>query len=116
MSEPLNHPEVSAQLHAISQILRDAHRLDPQTQAALADLVDEVSNTLEAATVDNAKLAKLTECAGSLVKAVHDQHDEGLLAAAQDRLVHAVVAVEAEAPGLASLTRRVAEMLSNVGI
>ena len=29
---------------------------------------------------------------------------------------HAAVAVESESPGLASLTRRVAEMLSNVGI
>ena len=107
---------VSTQLHAISQILRGVHQLDSQTQAALADLVDEVSSTLEGTTVDNAKLARLTESAATLVKAVHERHDEGILASAQERLLHAAVAVESESPGLASLTRRVAEMLSNVGI
>lgn len=119
MSEPVHSgvpSPVSAQLHTISQILREAHRLDPSTQAALADLIDEVSNTLEATEIDNAKVARLTESAALLVTAVHEQHDVGLVEAAQNRLEHAIVSIEIEAPGLASLARRVAEMLSNVGI
>jgi hypothetical protein len=108
--------QVRTQLHAIAQLLREAHRLEPAAQAALADLVDELSKTLEAPAVPSAEVARLTECAAHLVKAVHEEQPPGLLAAARNRLEHAVVAVETEAPGLASLTRRLAEMLSNVGL
>ena len=104
------------QLHAIAQLLREAHRLDPKAQAFLADLVDELSKTLEAPPVPSAEIARLTECVAHLVKAAHEQHAPGLLEAAHDRLEHAVIAVETEVPVLASVTRRLAEMLSNVGL
>ena len=107
---------VRAQLHAIAQLLRGVHRLEPQAQAALADLVDELSNTLGAPAVPSAEIARLTQCAAHLVKAVHEQHMPGLLEAARNRLEHAVIAVETEVPVLASVTRRLAEMLSNVGL
>ena len=43
---------------------------------------------------------------------MHEQRAPGLLEAAHNRLEHAVIAVETEVPGLASVTRRLAEMLS----
>jgi hypothetical protein len=115
-ADPAAADLVRTQLHAIAQLLREAHRLEPAAQTALADLVDELSKTLEAPSVPSAEIARLTECTAQLVKAVHEEHAPGLLAAARNRLEHAVVAVETEAPGLASLTRRLAEMLSNVGL
>jgi Domain of unknown function (DUF4404) len=108
--------EVRMQLHAIAQLLRVAHRLEPDARAALADLLDELSATLEMPDVPGAEVARLTECTAQLVKAVQEQEEPGVLAAARGRLDKAVVAVETEAPGLASLTRRLAEMLSNLGI
>ena len=107
---------VRTQLHAIAQLLREAHRLEPKAHAALADLVDELSKTLGAPAVPSAEIARLTQCATHLIMAVHEQHAPGLLEAAHDRLEHAVIAGETEGPGLASVTRHLAEMLSNVGL
>ena len=108
--------QVQAQLHAISLLLREAHRLGPEAQGLLADLVDELGKALESTEVPNAEVARLTECASHLVQAVHEKHEPSVLQAARDRLDHAVVAIETEAPMLAGLTRRLAEMLSNLGI
>ena len=66
--------------------------------------------------VPGAEVARLTECTAQLVKAVQEQQEPGVLNAARSRLDKAVVAVETEAPGLANLTRRLAEMLSDLGI
>ena len=108
--------QVQAHLHAISQLLRDAERLGPEEQALLADLVDELGNALESTEVPEEKVTTLTERTSQLVQAVHEEHEPGVLAAAEERLEHAVIAIEAKAPTLASLTRRLAEMLSNLGI
>lgn len=107
---------VQTQLRAIAQLLREARRLDPEAQAALADLIDELSRTLESPNVPSAEITRLTECTAQLARAVHEQESPGLMEGARTRLEHAVVAVETETPGLASLTRRLAEMLSNVGL
>ncbi len=119
MSEPLDTSatgQVRIQLHAIAQLLRVAHQLGPEAKMALADLIDELSRTLEMPDVPSAEIARLTECTAHLVKAVQEQHEAGVLEAARGRLDHAVVAVETEAPTLANLTRRLVEMLSNIGI
>lgn len=108
--------EVQTHLHAISKLLREANRLTPEAQALLADLVDELGNALESTDVPNENVAHLTASATHLVQAVHEKHEPSLLEAAEDRLERAAVAVEAKAPHLASLTRQLAEMLSNVGI
>jgi hypothetical protein len=119
MSEPSSSPgktDVQAHLHAISHLLREAHRLTPEAQALLADLVDELGNALESPEVPNHEVANLTASTSHLVTAVHEKHEPGMLAAAHDRLENAAVAVESKAPALANLTRHLAEMLSNLGI
>ena len=108
--------QVQAHLHAISQLLREAQRLTPEAQALLADLVDELGNALQSTEVPNHEVAKVTEYATNLVQAVHEEHEPGMLEAARERLEHAVVAIESKAPTLAGLARRLAEMLSNLGI
>ena len=117
MSDPTSSSaKVQAHLHAISQLLREADRLGPEEQALLADLVDELGNALESPAVPDEKVATLTESASHLVQAVQEKHEPGVLAAAEERLERAAVAIEAQAPTLANLTRRLAEMLSNLGI
>lgn len=113
---PPTTAEVRALLHAIAQLLREAHRLDREAQAILADLVEELGRAFESSAVANAEVARLTECASHLIQAVHQEQEPGLLDAARDRLDRAVIAIEEEAPVLAGLTRRLAEMLSNLGI
>jgi len=66
--------------------------------------------------VPDEHVAQLTESTAHLVKAVHEQHEATLLEAAQERLEDAVVAVEAKAPTLAGLARRLAQTLSDIGI
>ncbi len=120
MSEQPAHPDaktqVQAHLHAISQLLRQSHRLDPETQVLLANLMDELGNALDSTEVPSDDVADLTEGAAQLVQAVHEEHEPGLLEAAEERLERAVAAIEFEAPALAALTRRLADMLSNLGI
>jgi hypothetical protein len=116
MTDQPSLAEVRTLLHTIADLLRHARHLGPETQALLADLIDELGIALEAPEVPNAEIAKLTECAAQLVQAVKEKDKPGVLAAAEDRLERAVVAVETGAPGLANLTRRLAEMLSDLGI
>lgn len=108
--------QVQGHLHAIAELLRKTHRLGPEAQGLLADLIDELGVALDSPSVPNEEVAKLAECATHLVQAVHDESEPGVLEAAETRLENAVVAVETKAPGLANLTRRLAEMLSDLGI
>jgi hypothetical protein len=108
--------QVRRHLHAVANLLRAAHRLTPEAQALLADLVDELAHALESEEVSHDDVAHVTESTSHLVQAVHEKHEPGMLEAAEDRLERAVVAVESKAPALASLTRRLAEMLSDLGI
>ena len=108
--------EVQTQLHAIAQLLRAAQRVGPEAQLLLADLVDELGTALASTAVPNEEVHRLTEYAAHLAQAVQQKHEATLLESAHDRLDGAIVAVEAKAPALADLTRRLAEMLSDVGI
>lgn len=107
---------VRGNLHAIALLLRQKNRLSPESQALLADLLEELGKTLEGNAIPSAEVARLTECAAQMVDAVHHGREPGLLEAAHDRLDRAVIAVESQAPTLADLTRRLAQMLADVGI
>lgn len=108
--------EVRKLLHTLADLLRHARSLGPEGHALLADLIDELGVALESPEVATAEVAWLTECASQLVRAVKEKEKPGVFEAAENKLEGAVVAVETGAPGLANLTRRLAEMLSNVGI
>lgn len=107
---------IRAHLHTISELLRHNERLGPEAQALVADLLDELGKSLEENAVPSAQVAKLTECAAQLTQAVQQGHAPSLLESARARLDRAVVAVETEHPVLAGLTRRLAEMLADLGI
>jgi hypothetical protein len=108
--------EVRTVLHMIADLLRHARNLGPEAQGLLADLIDELGVALESPDVPNAEVARLATCAAQLVQAVQEKGKPGVFEAAEDRLERAAVAVETGAPGLANLTRRLAEMLSDLGI
>src|SRR5713226_3938611 len=63
--------QVQRHLHALSHLLRAAHRLSPEAQALLADLVDELAHALESEEVSQDDVAHVTESTSHLVQAVH---------------------------------------------
>jgi hypothetical protein len=113
---PPSRPEIEASLHAVSQLLRQAHRLSPEAQETLAELVDELGHAIGSGAVSPEELAHLQESTARLVEAVHQRHDEGMVAAARDRLEEAVIGVESRAPVVAGVARRLLDALSSLGI
>jgi hypothetical protein len=108
--------EIQASLHAISRLLREAHHLGPEAQERLAELVDELGTAIGSAQVSPAELALLTENTEKLIAALHERHESGLLAGARDRLEAAAAGIEARAPLVAGVTRRLLDALSGIGI
>jgi len=109
-------PEVQASLVAISHLLREAHHLRPEAQRTLAELIDELGHALGSSQASPQELTHLADSTAKLVEAVHQQHGEGVLAAARDRLEEAVIGAEARAPVVAGVARRLLDALSNLGI
>ena len=114
--QPSAGSQVQDSLHAIAQVLRQPGHLTPETQAALAELVDELGNALSSGAVPSAEMAHLTDSTAHLLHALHKRHDTGLLASARDRLEEAILRAETGAPTAAGLARRLVETLSNLGI
>jgi hypothetical protein len=109
--------EVRLLLETIAQLLRHTHHLGTEAQLLLADLVEELGRSLAQAQVSAKEMAHLTESASHLVQvAIQEDERPGMLDAARSRMEKAAVAVETGSPVLAGLARRLAEMLSNLGI
>jgi hypothetical protein len=117
MSQPSPiDPAVSARLRQLAQLLREAHHLKPETQQALANLVQELSGALASSAPSAANQAHLVEGTAHLVEALHQQKHAGFLAAASKRLEEAAVRAEAEAPLATGIVRRLIDTLANLGI
>jgi len=114
MPEPYN--PVSARLHAIAVLLREAHHLGPDAQKELAAVVDELSLVLDHTPLPSAEAAHLAESTSHLADALKNQHEPGLLGAARERLLEAAVAAETRAPAAAQLIRGLVDALSGIGI
>jgi hypothetical protein len=117
--EPAPHihslPELQARLHAVAHLLR-AESLPPQSRQALAELVDELGAALRSGEVPPAEVARLTQTTAELAEALHERHDEGVLAAARNRLQDAAVQAEARSPVVVGLVHRLLDALANIGI
>jgi hypothetical protein len=107
---------VHAHLDAISALLRRPHRLDAATQAALADLVDELDKALKLGKIPVEEAMRLAATASRFAETVHREEKAGERTAARDRLLEAAAAAEIKAPLISGLARRVMDALSNVGI
>jgi hypothetical protein len=108
--------EIQATLHKVGQLLREAHHLGPDAQAQLAELVDELGTAIGSASVTPEEAAHLAAGAEKLMQSLHERHDTGVVSAARDRLEGAAAAIEARAPAVAGITRRILDALSGIGI
>jgi hypothetical protein len=122
MSEPMPQPidpepptTIRADLHAVVPLLREARHIEPDVQAALADLVDELIRVMDPHP-PAAEASHLAESSTQLVQALHREHHSGLIAAAKQRLEEAATRAEAQAPVATGLARRLIDTLANLGI
>jgi len=115
-SSPPAVPELQARLQQVARMLRHSGSLEPESQHALAALVEELSKALETATVPPVEVAHLAESTAHLAESLHHEQDRGLLEKARDRLERAVGNAEALAPLTVGLARRLLDALANLGI
>jgi hypothetical protein len=115
-SGPPADASISARLHQLARLLREAQHLGPELQTELANLIDELRQALPAGTPLGGDQAHLAESAAHLVHAIHQRQNAGLLEAAKMRLEDAALRAQAEAPVAAGIVRRLIETLANLGI
>ncbi len=116
MAEPAPDDQVQANLRELASELREADHLEPEAQAALADLVDELSKALTPAPAQTAETAHLAGSAAQLARALHEQHDTSLLTAAKKKFETAALRAEAKAPLATGIARRLLDTLADFGI
>jgi hypothetical protein len=107
---------VPARLRELARLLRQADHLEPEAQQALADLADEMANTLGASAVPSAEEVQLAQLAGQLIQELHQSEGAAPAAATRHRLQEAIVATEARAPFAAGLARQLLDVLADLGI
>jgi hypothetical protein len=116
MSAEQSPSDVRARLQSLSERLRKADHLGPETQQELAGLVEELGRAIEFAPVPSKELSHLTENATHLLQALEQRRDAGVLAAAKERFEQAIVSAESRAPFVAGIAERLLATLANLGI
>jgi len=123
MSEPSSSPtpdpnrlaDLRSELLESAQRLRRMHHLDAEERARLGELIEELSQSLDPnASPESAAL--VADRAAALARAVHDHHEEGVIASTRERLYEAIAHADADAPWATSIVRRFLDMLAQIGI
>lgn len=107
---------LEANIHELARVVREARRLDPEARRALADLVDELSRTLQTAPHSAEETARVAQSAAHLAQALQAEREQTVLATARSRLEDAAARAAARAPGVSGLARRVLDVLADLGI
>ncbi len=107
---------LETQIHALARAVREGRRLDPEARQALADLVDELSRTLQTAPHTAEEMARVAESAAHLAQALEHPREERVLTAARVRLEQAVARADTKAPVLSGVAQRLLDILANLGI
>jgi hypothetical protein len=108
-------PSIGSDIEELSRRLGGVEHLDPKARATLAGLLRKLAMELDQAE-PSAQRVHLAESAAQLVRAVQDQHEPGLIAAARERLEAAVARAEAKAPVATDLVLQVIDTLAHIGI
>src|SRR5436190_21433447 len=121
MQEPNPSPppvpaDLEANLHQLSQRLREADRLGPEEQRSLAALLDQLARMLHPSAPHPEESTHLAESSAQLVDALKQRRDRGAVASAIQRLEQAAARAEAEAPVAAGFARQMLDILANLGI
>jgi hypothetical protein len=108
--------DVQRRLQDVARTLKETGSLDTESRLVLAELVEELSRTLNSGGVPPSEVAHLAESTAHLAESLHHHQDLTLVGRAREGLEGAVVRAEAQAPVAVGLARRVLDALSNIGI
>lgn len=108
-------PSTGSDIEELARRLGGVKHLEPTARATLAGLLRKLAAELDQSE-PSAQKEHLAETAAQLVRAVHDQHEPGLIAAARERLEGAVVRAEAKAPVATDLVLQLIDTLAHLGI
>jgi hypothetical protein len=108
--------EIQARLNSVAAMLQKSGSIDPESRRVLVDLVDELSQALNAVKAPGEEVSHLAETTAHLAESLHHQQGTGILGKARDRLEMAVSNAEAHAPVAVGLARNLLETLANLGI
>ncbi len=108
-------PSIGSDIEELASRLGGVTHLDPKARAKLAGLLRELAAELDEDEPSTQK-EHLAESAAQLVRAVQDQHEPGLIAAARERLEAAVARAEAKAPVATDLVLQLIDTLAQLGI
>ncbi|MCS6851004.1 MAG: DUF4404 family protein [Gemmataceae bacterium] len=113
---PAATQELRTRLREVAELMSRSASLDAESQKALRELLDELTQALDAAHVPAEELHHLAESTAHLAEALHQQQDRGVLGKARQRLEWAVANAEQHAPLAVGLARRLLDALANIGI
>jgi hypothetical protein len=114
---PPDAAKVRTDLHEVARMLRTTSHLDPRIQQELANLLDELSQTIHANTATPDEILHLAQSATQVARQLHQPHDQAPLMLAKQRLQQTVARVETALPrAVADLARRFIDALANLGI
>jgi hypothetical protein len=108
--------ELRRNLQELARVLREAPRLEAETEQALADLMDELSGVVDPAALPSDATTHLAASAAHLVEGLHQRRSPSFLAAARERLQQAALRAETEAPLATGVVERLLSILANLGI
>jgi hypothetical protein len=108
-------PSIGSDIEELARRLGGFEHLEPEARTTLAGLLRKLAAELEHAE-PSAQKEQLAESAAQLVRAVKDQHEPGLVAAARERLEEAVARAEAKAPVATDLVLQLIDILARLGI
>ena len=108
-------PTIGSVIEELARRLGGFEHLEPEARTTLAGLLRKLAAELDHAE-PSAHNEHVVESAAQLVRAVKDQHEPGLVAAARERLEEAVARAESKAPVTTDLVIQLINTLSHLGI
>src|SRR5439155_25128261 len=82
---------VEANLHHLAELLRKTAHLEPKSQEAMAEIVEELAKALHSAPIPAQEIMPLAHSTAELVHALHQRHDATVLSAARARMSRSII-------------------------
>jgi hypothetical protein len=114
--EPLAPAQTQASLKQLAAALRSADHLEPETQKALASLLDELGTEFGATGLTSPNAVHLAETVNDVARSLHERRLPQVSPTARNRLKDAAARAEVEAPVASGVVYRLIDLLQSLGI
>lgn len=107
--------DFDASLRELAELIRSADHLEGEAKEELAELFDDLAQALADGRIDAAEAEQIEQVVQHVEQAIRESHP-GILAMARDAAERLVASLDARAPMLTGFLRRLADLLSDLGI